>query len=97
MAHLSIRDLQKMSREKIAALRGPTPVKVGAETVGILTPIKKVDLERLETALRMAEELRAKRDPEVQRALLAQFEDVDPTDWSEEAVEAVLKDWATRR
>jgi hypothetical protein len=40
MPYISIRDLQKMSSEKIARLDGPTAVKSGRDTVAILTPVR---------------------------------------------------------
>lgn len=90
MAHISIRDLQKMSSETIAALPGPTPVKSGNQTVAILTPVRKPDLAKLEAAARRAEELAKQRDPKEDDALLAQFGDVDLTDWSIEAVKKFM-------
>ena len=45
--HLSIRDLQKISGERISALPGPTAVKSGDRTVALLIPIRPVDRERL--------------------------------------------------
>lgn len=57
MTHISIRDLQKMSSDKIAALPGPTPVKSGNETVAILLPVmSRPDPDRLR---QLGEELRA--------------------------------------
>ncbi len=90
MAHISIRDLQKMSSETIAALPGPTPVKSGDQTVAILMPLKKPDLERLRAVLQRAEELAKGRDPKADDAALAQFGEVDPTDWSIEAVKRFM-------
>ena len=90
MAHISIRDLQKMSSETIAALPGPTPVKSGDRTVAILTPLRKPDLVKLEALMRRAEELAKTRDPKEDDAALAQFGDVDLTDWSFEAVKKFM-------
>ena len=86
MAHLSIRDLQTISGEAISALPGPTAVKSGDRGVGILTPLKRPDLERLKAVLKRAEELAKGRDVKADDAALAQYGDVDPTDWSFEAV-----------
>jgi len=47
MAHISIRDLQKLSAETIGALPGPTAVKSGGRTVGLLVPLKAADPDRL--------------------------------------------------
>jgi hypothetical protein len=90
MNHLSIRDLQKISGEAIGALPGPTPVKSGDRTVGLLIPLKKADLGRLAAALAQAEELAKGRDHAADDAVLAQFGEVDPTNWSIEAVRAFL-------
>ena len=47
MSHTSIRDLQKISGETIGALSGPTAVKSGNRTVGLLVPVKAADPDRL--------------------------------------------------
>jgi hypothetical protein len=90
MTHISIRDLQKMSSETISALPGPTPVKSGDRTVAILIPLKAPDPERMLAALMRAEELAKGRDPEADDAALAGFGDVDPTNWSVEAVRELM-------
>ncbi len=92
MAHISIRDLQKMSSETIAKLSGPTPVKSGGQTVAILTPIRKPDLERLGAALTLAEELAKGRDAAADDAALAQYGEVDPTNWNEEAIRKLYQE-----
>ncbi len=86
MNHISIRDLQKISSESIAALEGPTPVKSGDRTVGILVPLKPSDPDRLVKILRETEALAAGRDAAADDAALAEFGDVDPIDWSDDAV-----------
>src|SRR5262245_8465052 len=60
--HISIRDLQKMSSESIGALPGPTPVKSGDRTVGLLVPLRSADPERLAKILADAEALARGRD-----------------------------------
>jgi len=90
MNHLSIRDLQKISGETIGNLPGPTPVKSGDRTIGLLIPFKKADLGKLAAALAQAEELAKGRDPAADAAALAPFGEVDLTDWSIEAVRAFL-------
>lgn len=90
MGHISIRDLQKLSAEKIGALPGPTAVKSGDRTVGLLIPVKAADRERLAAVLAEAEALAKQRDPKEDDALLARFDDVDPTDWSIAATEAFM-------
>lgn len=90
MGHLSIRDLQKISGEAISALPGPTAVKSGDRTVALLIPLKKPDLVRLDAALEKAKELAKTRDRAADMAALAQFDDVDLTEWTPEMVEAIL-------
>ncbi|QIG51708.1 hypothetical protein G5V57_30740 [Nordella sp. HKS 07] len=93
MTHINIRDLQKMSGEKIQALAGPTAVKSGARTVGLLIPLKAADPDRLAAILARAEELAKGRDPAADDLALAQFGNVDPTNWSVEAVRALQAEW----
>lgn len=90
MGHISIRELQKLSAETIGALPGPTAVKSGTRTVGLLIPLKAADRDRLAKVLAEAEALAKERDPKEDEAFLAQFSDVDPTDWSIEATEAFI-------
>jgi hypothetical protein len=89
MSHISIRDLQKISGEGIGALPGPTPVKSGERTVGLLIPLKVADPERLAAVLARAEALAKGRDAARDDAALASFGDVDPVDWSVAAVRAL--------
>ena len=89
MAHISIRDLQKISGEAIGALPGPTPVKSGERTVGLLIPLKAADPDRLAAVLARAEKLAKRRDVAADDAALAEFGDVDPVDWSVSAVKAL--------
>jgi hypothetical protein len=91
MSHLSIRDLQKISGETIGALPGPTPVKSGDRTVGVLVPLKTADPDRLAAVLKRAETLAKNRDAKADDDVLAAFGDVDPVDWSVEAVRALTK------
>lgn len=90
MIHLSIRDLQKISGETIGALPGPTPVKSGDRTVGLLVPLRAANPDRLAAVLARAEALATGRDPAADDAALAPFGDVDPVDWSIEAVRALM-------
>jgi hypothetical protein len=85
MGHISIRDLQKLSAEKIGALPGPTAVKSGNRTVGLLIPVNAADRDRLAEVLAEAEGLAKERDPKEDEALLTEIGEVDPTDWSMEA------------
>jgi hypothetical protein len=90
MNHISIRDLQKLSGETIGSLPGPTPVKSGDRTVGLLVPLKTADPDRLAAVLARAEALAKGRDSAADDAALAPFGEVDPVDWSVEAVRALL-------
>jgi hypothetical protein len=86
MTHLSIRDLQKISSETISSLEGPTPVKAGDRTIGLLIPLKVGDPAKMAAALKRTEQLARERDPEEDRRILAEFGDVDPVNWSVEEV-----------
>jgi len=90
MGHISIRDLQKVSGETIGALPGPTPVKSGGRTVGLLVPLKSADPDRLAAVLARAEALAKGRDSAADDAALIPFGKVDPVDWSLEAVRALM-------
>ena len=92
MAHISIRDLQKLSAETIGALPGPTAVKSGGRTVGLLVPLKAADPDRLAAVLTRAEAFAKGRDPAADDAALAPFGEVDPVDWSVEAVRALTSE-----
>jgi hypothetical protein len=91
MAYISIRELQKISGETIGALAGPTAVKSGERTVGLLVPLKASDPARLGRILARAEALAKGRDSTSDDAALAAFGDVDPVDWSVKAVRALTK------
>jgi hypothetical protein len=82
MAFLSIRDLQKISGETIGSLEGPTPVKAGDRTIGVLIPLKVADVDKLAAVLKRAERLARKRDSRSDQKLLEEFGEVDPIDWS---------------
>jgi hypothetical protein len=86
MNFLSIRDLQKISGETIGALEGPTPVKAGERTIGVLVPLRVADSEKLAAVLKRAERLAVKRDAKEDKKLLAEFGEVDPVNWSIDAV-----------
>jgi hypothetical protein len=89
MTRISIRDLQKISGEAIGALPGPTPVKSGTRTVGLLIPLKAADPDRLATVLARAASLARDRDPALDSAVMADM-GIDPTDWSVAAVRALV-------
>jgi hypothetical protein len=89
MSHISMRDLQKMSAETISALPGLTAIKSGNRTVAFLTPLRKANMERLASVLAEAEALARDRDPAADDELLREFGEVDPTNWSIEAVRAL--------
>ncbi len=97
MTHLSIRDLQKMSSERIGALPGPTAVKSGNRTVALLIPVKPIDPKRLDAVLARAEALAKERDPAQDDAALAGLGDVDTTNWTDDAVRTLLEKRLTGR
>lgn len=86
MKPLSIRDLQKISGEAIGALDGPTAVTSGGRTVGVLVPMKLADRGRLATILAEAEMLSSGRSVAADDAALLAYGQVDPIDWSVDAV-----------
>jgi hypothetical protein len=90
MGHINIRELQKLSAETIGALPGPTPVKSGSRTVGLLIPLKAANPDRLAKTLARAEALAKERDPKDDEALLAELGEVDTMDWSIEGAKAFL-------
>jgi len=96
MNYISIRDLQKLSGEKIQRLPGTTPIKSGDRTVALLIPLKKPDPKRLSAALKQARELAKKRDRAADDAALIKM-GIDPTDYDEETVRAIQADWRARR
>jgi hypothetical protein len=96
MSYISIRDLQKLSAEKIERLPGTTAVKSGDRTVALLVPFKKPDPKRLAAALKQARELAKKRDRAADDAALIAM-GIDPTDYDEKTVRAIQKDWRVRR
>lgn len=80
---ITIRDLQKISTEAIAALDGATPITSGDTTVAILTPLKKADIKTLRKVLLDAERLAQGRDRAADDAALRRVGiRVDETDWS---------------
>jgi hypothetical protein len=88
VAHISIRDLQKISGESITALPGPTPIKSGNRTVGLLIPLKPADPALLDAVLARAEALAKERDPAEDEAFLIEM-GIDPTVWTDEAIKAL--------
>jgi hypothetical protein len=89
MTHISIRDLQKISGEAIVALPGPTPVKSGDRTVGLLIPLKMANPVHLAAVLARAASLARDRETAADEAALAEM-GIDPTDWSVAAVRALF-------
>jgi len=88
MGHLSIRDLQKISGEAISALPGMTAVKSGGRTVGLLIPVRKANMERLQSTLDRIDALARERDPAEDEAFL-QAQGLDTTNWTAEAVKVI--------
>jgi hypothetical protein len=89
MTSIGIRELQKISGEAIGALEGPTAIKSGARTVGLLIPLKSADQDRLAAVLARAQKLARSRDAARDDAALVGHGSVDPIDWSVEAVRAL--------
>jgi hypothetical protein len=58
--------------------------------VGLLVPVKAADPDRLAAVLAHAEALAKGRDPAADNAALASFGEVDPIDWSIEAVRVLM-------
>jgi len=73
----------------VDGVEGPTAIKSGLRTVGLLIPLKSADPDRLAAVLARAEELARSRDPTADDAALAAYGPVDPVDWSVEAVRAL--------
>ena len=67
MNAISMRELQKLSAEKIRNLPHPVPIKCGGETVGMLSPVRKPDPARLLAALQKLDELSLTLTPEERR------------------------------
>jgi hypothetical protein len=89
MTYLSIHDLHKVSGEMIGALPGPTAIKSSDRTIGLLVPLKAADPDRLAAVLAQAKALAKGRNRAEEDAALALFGEVDPIDWSVEAVRAL--------
>ena len=81
MSHISIRALQKISGETIGALPGPTAIKSGNRTIGLLIPLKRSDSRRLAEVLAKAERLARRRSRAEDDAALATM-GIDPDDSS---------------
>jgi hypothetical protein len=64
-------------------------VKSGDRTVGLLVPLKAADPDRLAVVLAQAEAIAKGRDSAADDAALAPLGEVDPIDWSVEAVRAL--------
>jgi hypothetical protein len=88
IASIDIRDLRKLTGKAISALPGLTAIKADGQTIGFLTPIRRLAPERLKAVLSEIDTLAAERDPEADTAFLV-AEGIDPTDWNAEAVRAL--------
>lgn len=80
-----------ISGERISALPGPTAVKSGNRTVALLIPVRPIDRQQLDSVLMRAEALAKGRDPAADDAALAAFGDVDPNNWTDDAVRGLQK------
>lgn len=76
-ASISMRELQKISADKIRALTHPVPITCGAETVALLVPHAAGRTERLRRLAERSAELAAQRSPE-ERARIAERLGFDP-------------------
>lgn len=81
MSHINIRALQKISGATIEALPGPTAIKSGERTIGLLIPLKRPDPRGLASVLDEARRLAEKRSRAEDDAALAAM-GIDPTDWA---------------
>jgi hypothetical protein len=81
VGHISIRALQKISGKTIGALPGPTAIKSGDRTIGLLIPLKRSDPSRLAEVLAKAERLARKRSSAEDYAALTAM-GIDPADSS---------------
>ena len=79
---ITIRDLQKISTEAIAALDGATPITSGDTTVAILMPLKMANKERLRKVVSRAAAWAKGRNAAADDAALATSGPVDKTNWS---------------
>jgi len=94
--HLSMRDLQKISAEAIAALDGATPIKSGDRTVALLIPLKPADPRRMRAWAEEVEALAKERDRDLDDQVLREA-GADLTDWTLEAVERFRADLKRER
>jgi hypothetical protein len=96
MAHISIRDLQKISGEAISNLPGATAVKSGGRTVALLIPLKRPDPERLRAWAEKVEAMARERDPAEDERFLREL-GADPTVWSADAIRELLNEGKPRK
>ncbi len=70
-------------------MAGATVVKSGGQTFRLLVPLKASNPDRLAAVLARAEVFAKGRDAAADDAALAPYGEVDPIDWSLEAVRAL--------
>lgn len=78
---------QKLSREMIGYRRASG--KSGIRMIGLMLLLKAIDFDRFAAVLARAEALAKGRDTAADDAALSLFGEVDPVDWSVEAVLAL--------
>lgn len=67
MTAISMRELQKLSADKIRSLPHAVPIQCGGETIGMLSPVRKPDPAKLLAALRKLDDLSLELTPEERR------------------------------
>ena len=88
MDAIAIRELQKISAKAIAGLPGPTAIRSGARTVGLLIPLRAPPLEPLARVLALADALglarAAEAEPETDGGAPGAADDPAPPDAASE-------------
>lgn len=77
MTAISMRELQKLSADKIRALPHPVPIQCDGVTIGMLSPVRKPDPARLLAALRRLEEEPITLTPEERQRIEAVVGELD--------------------
>lgn len=67
MTAISMRELQKLSADKIRNLPHPVPIQSDGELVGMLSPVRRPNAERLLEALRRLDEVSIELTPDERR------------------------------
>ena len=91
MAHLGIRDLQRISGEAISQLPGPVAIRSGDRLVGFIFPVRRGDPRLLQEAADEALRHQAMRHPAEDDSIFVANPDLDPHDYTRAEIDAVLK------